>query len=242
MAAQSIGEVLEILLDEFPDVTVSKIRFLESEGLIEPERSKSGYRQFSTVDVERLKFILTLQRDQFLPLKVIRERLDQWEPGQEIPAAEAPDDLFSSVDAQEDKPVKPTVAEFLASSTGVSMSREELLKAAKIDGAFLTELEKFRIVEPVHPDADLPTYDENAVQVIACAKALKDSGLEIRHQRQLAGAVERWMELARALTAPLEMQRNPESRAMADKTVAELVDDGMRLMAALFKQSAARRS
>ena len=73
----SIGEVLNVLKDSFPDVTVSKIRFLESEGLIQPERTGSGYRKFTEVDIERLRFILTLQRDHFLPLKVIRERLDE---------------------------------------------------------------------------------------------------------------------------------------------------------------------
>ena len=73
---KSIGEVLGLLLDEFPDVTISKIRFLESQGLIEPERTPSGYRKFSDSEVDRLRFILREQRENYLPLKVIRTRLD----------------------------------------------------------------------------------------------------------------------------------------------------------------------
>ena len=72
----SIGEVLGLLLDEFPDVTISKIRFLESQGLIEPERTPSGYRKFSTAEIDRLRFILREQRENYLPLKVIRNRLE----------------------------------------------------------------------------------------------------------------------------------------------------------------------
>ncbi|HVL80251.1 MAG TPA: MerR family transcriptional regulator, partial [Actinomycetota bacterium] len=75
----SIGEVLNILKEEFEDITVSKIRYLEAEDLIHPERTSSGYRKFSNEDIERLRFILKLQRDHFLPLKVIRERLADWE-------------------------------------------------------------------------------------------------------------------------------------------------------------------
>ncbi len=76
-AYMSIGEVLAQLQGEFPDVTISKIRFLEGEGLIEPERSPSGYRKFTPADVERLRFILTAQRDRYLPLRVIKTQLDE---------------------------------------------------------------------------------------------------------------------------------------------------------------------
>ena len=76
----SIGEVLQLLQDEFPDVTISKIRFLESQGLIDPERTPSGYRKFYDRDVERLRFILREQKEHFLPLKVIKDRLDAGEP------------------------------------------------------------------------------------------------------------------------------------------------------------------
>src|SRR5437764_13989189 len=75
----SIGEVLSLLQDEFPDVTISKIRFLESQGLIDPERTPSGYRKFYDADIERLRFILHEQKEDFLPLKVIKDRLESGE-------------------------------------------------------------------------------------------------------------------------------------------------------------------
>lgn len=117
-AYYGIGEVLAQLSGEFPDIRISKIRFLESEGLIEPARSPSGYRRFSRRDVERLRYILTAQRDHYLPLKVIKERLDS--PGEAVP------------------PPRPGEA--------VTMTRAELLEAAGIDGARLDELEEFGLV------------------------------------------------------------------------------------------------
>jgi DNA-binding transcriptional MerR regulator len=77
----SIGDLLKSMKDEFPDLTISKVRFLESEGLIEPERTPSGYRKFSHADAQRLRFILKLQREKYLPLKVIREKIDELESG-----------------------------------------------------------------------------------------------------------------------------------------------------------------
>jgi len=120
----SIGEVLNVLKDSFPDVTVSKIRFLESEGLIQPERTQSGYRKFTESDIERLRFILRLQREHFLPLKVIRERLDEVDAsgsgaGQSRLA-------LDQIEAAAEAP--KTVADM--SGGGVSMSGLELANAS----------------------------------------------------------------------------------------------------------------
>lgn len=98
----SIGEVLSLVQDDFPDVTISKIRFLESQGLLEPERTPSGYRKFYPADIDRLEWILAQQRDNFLPLKVIRERLDEWDRTGQRPSADSP----SSVDA----PAEPSTS------------------------------------------------------------------------------------------------------------------------------------
>jgi DNA-binding transcriptional MerR regulator len=117
-AYYGIGEVLAQLSGEFPDIRISKIRFLESEGLIEPARSPSGYRRFSRRDVERLRYILTAQRDQYLPLRVIKEKLDS--PGETL--------------------TPPPAGEI------AMMTRAELLEAAGIDGARLDELEEFGLV------------------------------------------------------------------------------------------------
>ncbi|MFF4772831.1 transcriptional regulator FtsR [Microtetraspora fusca] len=121
-AFMSIGEVLALLQGEFPDVTISKIRFLEGEGLIEPQRSPSGYRKFTHADVERLRYILTAQRDHYLPLRVIKENLDE--------QAARPRAL-----PQETAPVR--------------LSREELLRSADIDEDTLAELESFGLVVAV---------------------------------------------------------------------------------------------
>src|SRR3954469_14862189 len=118
----SIGEVLALLQGEFPDVTISKIRFLEGEGLIEPQRSPSGYRKFTHNDVERLRYILTAQRDHYLPLRVIKDHLDE--------QASRPRSL-------------PTDA------PPVRLSREELVEAAGIDEDTLAEMESFGLVSPV---------------------------------------------------------------------------------------------
>jgi len=118
-----IGEVLVRLQDEFPDVSLSKIRFLESEGLIEPARSPSGYRRFDEADVERLRYILTVQRDQYLPLRVIKERL--------LPPA--PDQGNGEA----------------ADPAAGPMTRRQLLTAAEIDEGQLAELETFGLVRRV---------------------------------------------------------------------------------------------
>ncbi|GLX01836.1 MerR family transcriptional regulator [Microtetraspora sp. NBRC 16547] len=121
-AFMSIGEVLALLQGEFPDVTISKIRFLEGEGLIEPQRSPSGYRKFTHGDVERLRYILTAQRDHYLPLRVIKENLEE--------QAARPRAL-----PQETPPVR--------------LSRQDLLQAAAIDEDTLAELESFGLVASV---------------------------------------------------------------------------------------------
>ncbi len=89
LAGMSIGAVLELLRPDFPDVTISKIRFLEAEGLVTPQRAASGYRRFTAYDCARLRFILTAQRDHYLPLKVIRAQLDA-QPDGELPPFGSP--------------------------------------------------------------------------------------------------------------------------------------------------------
>src|SRR5580704_7723231 len=96
----SIGEVLSLLREEFPDVTISKIRFLESQGLVDPERTPSGYRKFYDHDVERLRWILRQQRENFLPLKIIRGRLtEQGEELEELDVADMPDGMPPGAEA-----------------------------------------------------------------------------------------------------------------------------------------------
>lgn len=133
----SIGMVLNVLRDEFPEVTISKIRFLESEGLIEPQRTPSGYRKFSSRDVDRLGHVLRMQRDHYLPLKVIREHLDAMERGEAAPLPLV--GRQRSGDGEPEEPERSTVAR---------IGRDELLAAADIDEAELREWESYGLLAP----------------------------------------------------------------------------------------------
>src|SRR4051794_23116617 len=164
---QSIGEVLVNVKTEFPDITISKIRFLESQGLIAPERTPSGYRKFAPDDVERLRWILAQQRDHFLPLKVIKDRLDELDEAQlslddldEVrrPARQAAVEAFFKSartggvggDEAGGDVGAATGSQMggMLEATGVSMTRAELASAAGLDGAQLAELESYGLVQP----------------------------------------------------------------------------------------------
>ena len=175
--ALSIGEVINLLKDEFMDVSVSKVRFLEDQGLVHPTRSPSGYRQFFADDVKRLRFILGQQRDHFLPLKVIKSRLTDWERGEDLDEAEAdPGGAYLADDEQE-------------------ISRLELLKRTSLTGLQLDELISHGLIRP--PDGSMFTSDGLAIALES--KQLLDLGLEPRHLRALRIAAEREMDLLRQL-------------------------------------------
>lgn len=195
----SIGAVLSRLREEFPDVTISKIRFLEAEGLVTPARTASGYRQFTLADVERLRFVLATQRDHYLPLKVIKEQLDAAE------AAERPRVLRAvPVDGL------PAANDF-AGQPLRRMTREELLDTAGIDAATLSELEQYGLVKP----GPAGLYDNESAQVAAIALALADYGIEPRHLRGFRAAADREVGLVEQIVAPMRDEK-------ADKTVREL--------------------
>jgi DNA-binding transcriptional MerR regulator len=211
-----IGEVLARLRPEFPDVSVSKIRFLESEGLIEPARSPSRYRKFDEADVERLRYILTAQRDHYLPLRVIKERL--LPDGGAAPAAAA----------RRSPPVSATGPE------NGSLSRRELLAEAGIDEQQLAELETFGLVRRVGR-----VYGRDALQVASAAAALGRYGVEARHLRAVRAAVEREMSLIEQVVAPTLRQRNPEAIQQAGRTAREIAAVTMRLHGALVEAALA---
>lgn len=225
----SIGTVLNLLRDEFPEVTVSKIRFLEAEGLVEPRRTPSGYRKFSPEDVERLGHVLRMQRDHYLPLKVIREHLDALERGErpQLPVAASGSRLPASVEEGPERGVeRPTAAR---------VGRAELLAAAGIDEGRLAEWESFGLIGP---GAD-GGYDIEAVTVARLVADLGRFGLEPRHLRIMKAAAEREAGLVEQVVAPLRRHRNPQTRAGAEASVRELAELSVRLHAA-FVQSALR--
>lgn len=216
----SIGTVLNVLRDEFPEVTISKIRFLESEGLIEPQRTPSGYRKFSPEDVERLGHVLRMQRDHYLPLKVIREHLDAMGRGEAV--------ALPVVGRQRDGEALPEPYE---TPTAARIGRSELLAAAGIGEPELEEWESYGLIAPL-PDG---AYDAEAVTVAALVTELGRYGIEPRHLRVMKAAADREAGLVDQVVAPLKRHRNPQTRAHAEARTKELAGLTVKLHAALVQ-------
>lgn len=234
----SIGEVLNVLKDTFPDVTVSKIRFLESEGLIDPERTSSGYRKFTEADIERLRFILRLQRDHFLPLKVIRERLDELDTA---PASEGQSRLTFETLEQEETDGKTALT---AAGTGASLSLTELAGASGLTPEQIDDLMSHRLLDPTHlreekegQEAGEPVlrFNERDLEAANLCRALLDLGLEPRHLRVFRAAADRQADLAQQMAIPLSRQRNPEARKAAQEKIRELLRVGGKLVRVLLR-------
>lgn len=235
--ALSIGAVLAALRAEFPDVTISKIRFLESEGLVTPRRTASGYRQFSAADIGRLRFVLAAQRDKYLPLKVIKEQLDAMDRGLQSPTVTALKPRSTAVStgastgpAGSAGDGMPTAADFAAGSE-IRMTREELLATAGIDAAMLVDLEQHGLVRP----GAAGFYDADSVLVARTALALTEFGLQARHLRSFRTAADREVGLIAQIVTPVARQRDPDARERADDVVRELAALTVRLHALLVK-------
>jgi DNA-binding transcriptional MerR regulator len=217
-----ISEVLAQLRGDFPDISVSKIRFLETEGLITPARSPSGYRRFCAADVERLRYILAAQRDQYLPLRVIKERLARLEPGGRAAGRAALPDGRPDVDGQ-----LPVGDQRAGVGSGL-LTRSELVAAAGVTEALLTELETFGLVRRVGRQ-----YGPDALQVARAAAALTTYGVEARHLRAVRAAAERETAMIESLVAPILAQRGRGARDLAARMAAEVAEEVLRLHAAL---------
>ncbi len=219
---QSIGEVLVTVKTEFPDITISKIRFLESEGLIEPERTPSGYRKFYAKDLERLRAILKMQRDEYLPLKVIKERLLEQEAGPT--EAEAP--LGEET---------PEPAEELAEPpTGLQMSIEEMSAATGIDRERIQELESFGLVSSHGPES-ARYYDGDDYIVLSIVKDFFRYGVEPRHLTMYKHFAEREATFFESIVMPQLRQRNPDARRTASTSLTELAKASRKLKSALLR-------
>ncbi|GHB26488.1 MerR family transcriptional regulator [Streptomyces viridiviolaceus] len=218
----SIGTVLNVLRDEFPDITISKIRFLESEGLVEPQRTPAGYRKFSAHDVERLGHVLRMQRDHYLPLKVIREHLDAMERGEAV--------RLPTVGRQ--RGAEP-VAEPPGGPTAARIGRDELLVAAGIGEQELKEWESYGLIAPLADGA----YDAEAVTVASLVVQLGRFGIEPRHLRVMKAAADREAGLVDQVVAPLKRHRNPQTRAHAEARTKELAGLAVKLHAALVQSA-----
>ncbi|MEX0834562.1 MAG: MerR family transcriptional regulator [Nitriliruptor sp.] len=236
MTTHTIGEVLNSLKDEFDDITISKIRFLEAEGLINPDRTESGYRKFTGADVDRLRYVLRAQRDRYLPLKVIKDELARIDAGLPPTVALDPDDADPSSDV--DAPAAatevpgaaapPSTPLLGAAASDVHLSLRELADATGLTERQVRELRDHGLL----PDRAI--YDGDDLIVGKLASALLEDGLEVRHLRMYRQFADREAALAEQMTAGLLRQRNPDSRRQATARAEHLADVGGRLHRALL--------
>lgn len=229
----SIGAVLAQLRGDFPDVTISKIRFLESEGLVEPERTPSGYRKFLPADVERLRYVLSAQRDQYLPLRVIKEHLDAIDRGLEPPQVRgagprAPRAVLTAAGF-------PDAETFARDPLPLQLSRDELLESAEIAPDLLEQIEAYGLVRASPGRAGSAHYDATALIVARTVAAMNGYGIEPRHLRAFKTAADREVGLVEQVITPLLRQHNPESRGRAEQVSSELAALSVTLHAALVK-------
>jgi DNA-binding transcriptional MerR regulator len=229
---QSIGEVLVAVKTEFPDITISKIRFLESEGLIEPERTPSGYRKFYVEDVERLKSILRMQRDEYLPLKVIKERLLKQDAGDE----EEPTTLEQAAAGDGAGAAASAAEEIAEAPTGLQMSLEEMSAATGVDRERIKELEGFQIVCSHGPEG-ARYYDGDDYIVLSIVKDFLRHGIEPRHLTMYKHFADRESAFFEALVAPMIRQKNPDARRAAAQTLADLTVTSRKFKQALLRNS-----
>lgn len=229
----SIGEVLETVKADFPDISISKIRFLEAEGLIAPERTSSGYRKFFDDDLARLRYILSLQRDHFLPLRVIKERLKD---------ADSSGGSFPEPATSPASKVSPRAAASAASGSGngaaaaltsIQLDRDELKKAANLSEAELKGLEDFGILAA----REGGSYDENDLVVAKAARRFFDFGVEPRHLRMYRQFAEREAAFFEQIVAPGARRRDPTAQAEAMKSVQELTGLSRQLKEAALRSS-----
>lgn len=238
-ARLSIGEVLGLLRDAFPGLNISKIRFLEAEGLIEPERTPSGYRKFSHRDVERLRYVLTCQREHYLPLKVIRDHLDAIDRGLEPPArngSSAPQ-VPSVVLDGEGYPAAESFTSFRSTDSwgepgALRLSRAELLTSARIEDVLLDQLETYGLVRPRQGAAP---YDGDALVIAKTAGELAAFGLEPRHLRAFKTAADREIGLVEQVVSPMRRGRDAAASARAEEAIGQLAALSVRLHATLVK-------
>ena len=221
----SIGEVLSKLRGEFPDVTISKIRFLEAEGLIDPQRTPSGYRKFTSVDLDRLRYVLAAQRDQYLPLRVIKENLDALDRG--LTPASTPGSAAAPRLATVDGEFAP---QHFGEASELRLSRVELLQSSGLTEDQLTEIEGFGLITMKGR-----YYDADSLAVARAVSEMAAFGIEARHLRSFKSAADREVGLVEQVITPLVRQKSSEDKARAEEVQNELAAISVRLHAALVR-------
>ncbi|MEO0010727.1 MAG: hypothetical protein RIQ39_316 [Actinomycetota bacterium] len=223
----SIGEVLTKLRGDFPDITISKIRFLESEGLIEPQRTPSGYRKFTSNDLDRLRYVLLAQRDQYLPLKVIKDNLDALDrglvPTPQGTAVPRPTLGLATIDGE----IAPST---FGEQSEMRLSRDELINASGLEDAQLVELESFGLITLRGRH-----YDGDALSVAKAVAEMASFGIEARHLRSFKTAADREIGLIEQVITPFTRQKSTEAKARAEEVQREIAALSVRLHASLVR-------
>ncbi|MER2135377.1 MAG: MerR family transcriptional regulator [Arthrobacter sp.] len=225
----NIGQVLADLSAEFPGISASKIRFLEEKGLVSPQRTAAGYRKYTSQDVERLRFVLALQRDQYLPLKVIKDYLDAVDRG------ERPESLPGGISLAP-RAVSDQLAEELAArSRARLLSFDELVAESGASAELVRSLISFGLIS-----AEARQYDEHALKVAKACRQLEAHGIEPRHLRPFRAAADREIGLVERAIAPVASRRDVASQARAAETAREISDLCLSLHSALVHGQIAR--
>lgn len=230
MPRKTIGQALADLAAEFPedDIKESKLRFLESEGLIHPERTPAGYRKYSVEDMERLRYIIRAQREHYLPLKVIREHLDALDRGLEAPSLPGAPVVPQGVLGE-----SQAAADLVRSDRNdVRISRRELVKTAGITEEALDQLEAYGLVR-IRPGTR--HYDSDALVVAKAAGELAAFGIEPRHLRSHKTAADREVSLVEQVVTPIRRSREDGAQGRAAEAADEIAALSLRLHAALVR-------
>lgn len=263
----SIGEVLGLLLEEFPDVTISKIRFLESQGLIVPERTSSGYRKFHDDDVDRLKYILREQKEKFLPLRVIKDRLDTPPDGIDrstprgiknvsvtVVASEVDDDTSESASTSAPSKSHPAARAVKAVPSIADKAPKRPAPPDPSDAVgrpatysrdellSLSGLDPAGLVELeryslVTAHGGQGLYDEHDLAIAEVTRGFADAGIDIRHLKAWKTSAEREAGLFEQRVLPVLRRRSPESRVESNDLLDDLSDLGARLRAILLARA-----
>jgi len=212
----SIGQVLAKLTPEFPDLTPSKLRFLEAERLVSPARTESGYRKFSHADIERLRFVLTMQRDHYLPLKVIRVQLEEFDSGR-VEKLAAPARISGSMLDGERR-----------------LTRADLLRETGASAALLADAVSHSLL----PASD--SYGDDAVTVLRALVELQRVGLEPRHLRGFRAAAEREVGLIESALEPVRRRREAGSKGRAAELGREIASRLEQIRGALVRTALER--
>ncbi|CAN5806848.1 MerR family transcriptional regulator [soil metagenome] len=224
----TIGDVIKTLAEEFPDVTLSKVRFLEAEGLIEPERTPSGYRRFYQEDLAKLRYILRLQRDHFVPLKVIRKRMEHFDPS-ETPENEAPE-------VPAPPPIRATREENELETLegGLSLSLNDFVNATGMKEEEVKELEDYGLIRSNPLPSGGSYFDEDDLLVAKIAKEFAKFGIHARHLRMYKNFAEKEAGLFEQVVIPLS-RAGGESRKGVSQSLNDLAKLSRKLKQVMLK-------